>query len=62
MGYAEVAAYLDGQLALPEAVARVQARTRQFAKRQLTWFRHLPGCKPVTKELTWELWCPTMTA
>jgi tRNA dimethylallyltransferase len=52
LGYKEVFAYLDGQATLDETLERVQTRTRQFAKRQLTWFRHLPGCRPVTRELT----------
>jgi len=30
-----------------EALERVAARTRQFAKRQMTWFRSLAECRPV---------------
>jgi tRNA dimethylallyltransferase len=52
LGYKEVFALLDGQATLEETIARVQTRSRQFAKRQLTWFRHLPECRPVTTELT----------
>ncbi|MEN5081116.1 tRNA (adenosine(37)-N6)-dimethylallyltransferase MiaA [Bosea sp. TWI1241] len=33
-------AHLDGALSLAEAVARGQADTRAYAKRQMTWFRH----------------------
>jgi tRNA dimethylallyltransferase len=33
-------AHLDGGLSLAEAVARGQADTRAYAKRQMTWFRH----------------------
>ncbi len=33
-------AHLDGQISLAEAVARGQADTRAYAKRQVTWFRH----------------------
>jgi tRNA dimethylallyltransferase len=43
-----------------QLIAAVQVRTRQFAKRQITWFRHLAGCRPATKELTWTLWSPTI--
>ena len=43
-----------------EAIERVQIRSRQFAKRQMTWFRHLPGCRPVSRELTATLWGVTM--
>ncbi|MCS6850875.1 MAG: tRNA (adenosine(37)-N6)-dimethylallyltransferase MiaA [Gemmataceae bacterium] len=52
LGYREVFAYLDGQLTWEEMRRRIQARCRQFAKRQRTWFRHLPGCYPVPRELT----------
>jgi tRNA dimethylallyltransferase len=56
LGYKEVFAYLDGEAALAETIARVQLRSRNFAKRQLTWFRHLPGCRPVNRELTAQVW------
>jgi tRNA dimethylallyltransferase len=52
VGYKEVFDYLDGRATLEEAVAAVQTRSRQLAKRQLTWFRHLPECRPVSGELT----------
>lgn len=33
-------AHLDGKASLDEAIARGQADTRGYAKRQVTWFRH----------------------
>lgn len=39
IGYRQVAEYLNGDRSLPETIALVKTRTRQFAKRQLTWFR-----------------------
>ena len=33
-------AHLRGELSLGEAIARGQADTRAYAKRQVTWFRH----------------------
>jgi tRNA dimethylallyltransferase len=60
LGYKEMFAYLDGRATLAETVALIQARSRQFAKRQLTWFRHLPGCRPATRELTFASWGLTM--
>lgn len=33
-------AHLDGALSLDEAIAKGQADTRAYAKRQMTWFRH----------------------
>ena len=40
IGYAEAAAYLRAQCSLAEAMATIAVRTRQLAKRQMTWFRH----------------------
>ena len=36
----ELMAHLDGRIDLPTAIERATAKTRQFAKRQMTWFRH----------------------
>jgi tRNA dimethylallyltransferase len=48
LGYRELLAHLTGDgPSWDETVATIKTRTRQFAKRQLTWFRHLPGCAPV---------------
>jgi len=41
-GYRELIAHLRGDLSLDEAVALIKTRTRQLAKRQLTWFRREP--------------------
>lgn len=40
IGYAEVAAWLDGTLSFAEARERIIIRTNQLAKRQETWLRH----------------------
>jgi tRNA dimethylallyltransferase len=52
LGYRELGRVLDGQTTLAEAVNLIQMRSRQFAKRQMTWFRHLPGLQFVRPELT----------
>jgi len=39
VGYRQLWAHLDGAVALPEAIKRGIAATRQLAKRQLTWIR-----------------------
>jgi tRNA dimethylallyltransferase len=41
IGYREVIAMLAGQATLGETIERIQTRSRQFAKRQATWFRGL---------------------
>jgi tRNA dimethylallyltransferase len=43
IGVPELAAVLAGELRLEEAAARAKAATRQYAKRQRTWFRHQLG-------------------
>lgn len=40
IGYAEAGEVLDGTLSEEEAIHRTAIRTRQLAKRQMTWFRH----------------------
>ena len=42
IGYKEIAAALLGRTSMDDAVARVKQATRNFAKRQLTWFRRDP--------------------
>ena len=39
IGYRQVAEHLRGARSLAETIELVKIRTRQFAKRQLTWFR-----------------------
>ena len=40
LGYGEMLRYLKGDIALQEAEADIVKHTRQFAKRQRTWFRN----------------------
>jgi tRNA dimethylallyltransferase len=43
LGYQELMGHLQESCGWAETVATIKVRTRQFAKRQLTWFRNLPG-------------------
>ncbi len=45
IGYKEMILYLDGILSLPQAVDKLKQNTRNYAKRQLTWFRKNPEIK-----------------
>jgi len=65
-GYAEAVRHLAGELTLDQAVEITARRTRQYAKRQLTWFRRdprivwvaageRPASDPVLVERTREL-------
>lgn len=50
LGYKELIEHLRGERTFAETVESIQARTRQFAKRQYTWFRNLEECRslPIT--------------
>lgn len=43
IGYKEILAYLDGTWTLDEALDKLKQHTRNYAKRQLTWFRKNPN-------------------
>ena len=45
IGYAEVGAFLRGEMSLEEALDHMARATRHLAKRQLTWFRATPGLR-----------------
>jgi len=42
IGYQEILTYLDGENSLEEALDKLKQHTRNYAKRQLTWFRKNP--------------------
>jgi tRNA dimethylallyltransferase len=46
VGYREIFDYLDGKCTLEESVEAIKGHTRQYARRQLTWFRK-------DKDFTW---------
>jgi tRNA dimethylallyltransferase len=48
LGYRQVVEYLRGERGLTETIELVKIRTRQFAKRQLTWFRRQMNLEWVT--------------
>lgn len=43
VGYAELFDYLEGRTDLQTAVALIKQHTRNYAKRQMTWFRKMNG-------------------
>jgi tRNA dimethylallyltransferase len=43
LGYSQAMGVLRGELALPNAITAAQQGHRNYAKRQLTWFRGLPA-------------------
>ena len=59
VGYKEVFDYLDGTVDLETCISKIKQHTRNYAKRQLTWFKRHPEAiwlpaKP-TKELCSEI-------
>jgi tRNA dimethylallyltransferase len=60
LGYAEMRQYLRGEISLPEAIELTIVHTRQFAKRQRTWFRAIPKIEwfdsndPILVDRVWE--------
>ena len=49
VGYKELFDYFDGNYSHDEAVAKIQQHTRNFAKRQLTWWRRQSDIQWVSK-------------
>lgn len=50
IGYKEILAYLDGRSSLEGAVELIKMRSRNYAKRQLTWFRNESYASEVSKD------------
>jgi tRNA dimethylallyltransferase len=47
IGYRQVVEHLRGERSLADTVELVKIKTRQYAKRQRTWFRGLPNAKTI---------------
>ncbi|HXJ95644.1 MAG TPA: tRNA (adenosine(37)-N6)-dimethylallyltransferase MiaA [Terriglobia bacterium] len=45
LGYRQALAFIEGKMNLEDAIRDAQAATRQYAKRQLTWFRREPNVR-----------------
>jgi tRNA dimethylallyltransferase len=43
VGYTELFDYFDGKTSLDQAIELIKIHTRQYAKRQVTWFKKIPG-------------------
>ncbi|HLQ98873.1 MAG TPA: tRNA (adenosine(37)-N6)-dimethylallyltransferase MiaA [Sphingobacterium sp.] len=43
VGYSELFACFDKVISLDDALAKVKQNTRRYAKRQITWFKKMPG-------------------
>ena len=45
LGYKEILDHLDMGIPLEETILYIKRRSRNYAKRQLTWFRRIPGLR-----------------
>lgn len=50
IGYKEILYYLDGKITLEEAIELIKKGSRNYAKRQLTWFRKDPRAIWINKD------------
>ncbi len=55
VGYKELFEYLDHQISVVEATDLIKRHTRQYARRQLTWFRRDKGIKWFTPDNITEI-------
>jgi tRNA dimethylallyltransferase len=51
VGYTELFEFLEGKVTLDIAIENIKIHTRQYAKRQMTWFK---------KDME-IIWCPPQT-
>lgn len=54
IGYKEILYYLEGKISLEEAIDKVKQGSRNYAKRQLTWFRRDPRAVFLDKDTMTE--------
>lgn len=55
LGYKEIEAYLRGEVSLDVAIVQAQQMSRNYAKRQMTWFRNQMPQDIIIEALTWDL-------
>jgi tRNA dimethylallyltransferase len=51
IGFKEIREHLAGEMSILQCIGKIQAATRQYAKRQLTWFRHQTSFEPLNLSL-----------
>ena len=58
VGYKELFNYYNGNSTLPQAVDAIKINTRQYAKRQITWFKkdkEIIWCSPALNEVLTQI-------
>ena len=51
IGVREIRDHLDGKMSILQCIAQIQQNTRNYAKRQLTWFRNQTNFEPLNLSL-----------
>ena len=51
IGLREIRAHLAGEMSILQCIEKIQTATRQYAKRQLTWFRNQTNFEPLNLSL-----------
>lgn len=54
IGYKQILAHLNGEMSLHDSIEKVKQSTRNYAKRQLTWFRHMSDAIWVNVPDEWD--------
>ena len=54
IGYKEILKYLNNEISLDEAIEKIKQGTRNYAKRQITWFKHMNG-KWIDVDNEWDI-------
>ncbi|MFA6132250.1 MAG: tRNA (adenosine(37)-N6)-dimethylallyltransferase MiaA [Patescibacteria group bacterium] len=55
IGYQEICRHLNGEISLAEAIEEIKKNTRQYAKRQRTWFKRNKNIRSITDVSETEL-------
>lgn len=64
VGYTELIDHLEGRCTLEKAVEQIKIHTRQYAKRQMTWFKRdtaINWFHPGNNEGMWDFLCRSLT-
>ena len=56
IGYSQIAQFLEGLINIEKMEDAINLAPRQLAKKQDTWFRHLPACIPISLENNFRFW------
>ena len=62
IGYKEMLSYIKGEITLSDSVELIKKNTRNYAKRQMTWFRRYNSISVVPDTDSGEIKAPSLLA